>query len=77
MEELIIKFLKMNYPIHRYKEKKHFKRTIINSNGDKFYLSNSIDIKNLYNQLFNTLELIFCEDKKIIERILKIFLYLK
>lgn len=77
INDLIIKFLKLNYPIQRIKEKKHFKRAIIGDNGNKFYLSNSVQIQTLYSQLFTNLELIFSEDKKIIEEILKNFLHLK
>lgn len=73
----MLKYLKMNYPVHRIKDKKHFKRTIITENGDKFQLSNKAHIKFLYSKLFNNLELIFNEDKNITENVLKTFLNLK
>jgi len=77
MQNLMIKFLKLSYPVLRIRDKKHFKRTIVLETGEKYHLSNKAHVKYLYTKLFNTLELIFCEDKAVIENVLKNFLHIK
>ena len=77
MQNLMIKYLKMNYPVHRIREKRHFKRTIVTESGDKYHLSNKAHMKFLYSKLYVNLQLIFSEDKTLTEDVLKSFLHLK
>lgn len=77
MQNLMIKYLKMNYPVHRMRENRHFKRTIVTESGQKYLLSNKAHMKFLYSKLFTNLELIFSEDKTLTEDVLKSFLHLK
>ena len=77
MQNLMIKYLKMNYPVKRIRENNHFKRTIVIENGTKFFISNKFHMKTLYSKLFINLDLIFNEDNKTTENVLKTFLNLK
>ena len=73
---LIIKFLKINFPICRLKQGNRFKRTIILDDGN-YLLSNKNEQQKAFNELLKTLIKIFNIDKKTSIEILEIFLNVK
>ena len=85
MQNLMMKFLVMNYPVYRIRDKSingtkgrnQFKRTIVLENGQNYLLSDKGHIKILYTKLFENLDIIFNEEKTVIETVLKNFLHLK
>ena len=85
MQNLMMKYLVLNYPVYRIRDKSilgvksrnQFKRTIVLENGDTYLLSNKLHVKILYSNLFKNLDIVFCEDKTLIEIVLKSFLHLK
>ena len=76
MQTLMMKYLTLNFPVQRIKDKKHFKRAII-LNDYTCFLSDKAQIIRLYSKLYNNLELAFSERKTITENVLKEFLRLK
>jgi hypothetical protein len=68
---LMFKFLKRNYPIHRLKSNERFKRAIILDNGSIYFLSDEKSHINLKNELIKIIKIVFfCLDenaKKIVK----------
>ena len=61
---LIINFLKRNYPIMRIKDKLRFKRAIVLDNGVIYFLSDEQSHIKLRNDLLSILKLVFyCRDE--------------
>lgn len=75
--ELMLKFLKVNYPIYRSKHNMRFKRSIFVNSNEIYFLSDKKELKNLYFRLLDILRVAFYTDKDIIETTLKSFLQIQ
>jgi len=73
---MMINFLKRNYPVIRVKDKNRFKRAIVLDNGSTCFLSNEISHINLKNQLIHVLKTVFHCDENTSITVLKEFLNL-
>lgn len=75
-KQLMLKFLKLNFPTYRIKDNQRFKRAIVLDDGP-YFLSNEGTSKEIYFKLMEILELVFNFKKTIIADVLKTFLNLK
>lgn len=75
--ELMLKFLRKNYPVYRLKHNMRFKRTIVLETGETFILSDKNSTKELFYKLSDILTTVFNSDKNINESVLESFLNLK
>jgi hypothetical protein len=73
---IMLKFLKRNYPVIRVKENSRFKRAIMLDNGTTCFLSDEMSHINLRNHLIQILKTVFYCDEKTSRTILKEFLNL-
>lgn len=76
-KELMLKFLNRNYPVHRIKDNRRFKRTIILEDGGYYILSDKKNTKELYNKLIEVLKTVFSSTEETNKDVLKKFLNLK
>ena len=76
-QELMIKFLKKNFPVYRLKNGLRFKRTIILENGESFLLSDKDSVNDLYFKLYDILKIVFNTDKNTNKSVLDKFLNVK
>lgn len=76
LEELMIKFLKRNYPTHRIKDANRFKRGIVLDDG-VYFLGDKERFNELYFKMLKVLEIVFSTDKSVNESVLNVFLHLK
>jgi hypothetical protein len=76
-QELMIKFLKKNFPVYRLKHDMRFKRTIVLETGESYLLSNKDSVNDLYFKLSDILKTVFNTDKNTNKSVLDIFLNLK
>lgn len=74
--ELVMKFLKSNYPVSRIKVKDRFKRGIIADGGQVFYLNNKNVYAELKIHLKQSLYIVFNLDFKSSDEILNTYLNL-
>lgn len=65
-KEIILKFLKRNYPISRIKQNMRFKRAIILENGKTYFLCEDGDKLNMKRDITETIKKIFPFDDKFI-----------
>lgn len=75
-KDLMLKFLKKNYPIYRLKHGKHFKRTMVLEKAS-YLMSKKEEFNKLYTELFNVLLIVFDSDKTSTEEVLKGFLNMR
>jgi len=75
--DLMLKFLTINYPVHRIKYNTRFKRTIILDNDQIYPLSDKNSLKELHPKLMLILKTIFSTSDDINKDVLKNFLNLK
>ena len=76
IKELMLKFLKRNYPIARVKDKLRFKRGIVLDGGDVFFLSDKNSHLALQKRLLDILNTVFSCETKVNYDVLKTFLKL-
>ena len=76
LEDLMIRFLKRNFPVHRFKQNMRFKRTIT-LNGKQYFISDKKTLSSLYYTLLEMLKVIFDADNKLNETVLRNFLNMK
>ena len=76
-QELMIKFLKKNFPVYRLKHDMRFKRTIVLETGESYLLSNKDSVNDLYFKLSDILKTVFNTDKNTNKSVLDSFLNLK
>ena len=76
IKELMLKFLKRNYPIARVKDKLRFKRGIVLDGGDVFFLSDKNSHLALQKRLLSVLDTVFSCEEKVNYDVLKTFLKL-
>ena len=76
MNQLIYKFLELNYPVLRVKINMRFKRCIILEDGETYQLSDESHRKQLYARLVKIIYLVFHCDESISKDILRNFLLL-
>jgi hypothetical protein len=76
-QELMIKFLKKNFPVYRLKHDMRFKRTIVLETGESYLLSNKDSVNDLYFKLSDILKTVFNTDKNTNKFVLDSFLNLK
>ena len=61
---IILNYLKRNYPVYRIKHEFRFKRAIILDNGSTYQLSNELQYKALKHDLGDIIKVVFnCDDK--------------
>lgn len=60
--DIILTYLKRNYPVHRIKHEFRFKRAIILDNGAIYQLSNELQYKALKHDLAATIKIVFNSD---------------
>lgn len=72
--DIMMNFLKLNYPVIRVKENMRFKRAIILDNGSTYFLSNESSHIHLRNQLIQNLKTVFYCDEKSSRTVLKEYL---
>lgn len=75
--ELMLKFLKINYPVYKAKHNMRFKRSIFININEVYFLSDKESLKNLYFRLLDILRIIFYTDRNILEDTLKTFLQIR
>ena len=73
---IMMHFLKRNYPVIRMKDNKRFKRAIILDNGGTYFLSDEHSHIHLRNKLIQILKTVFYCDEKSSRTVLKEFLNL-
>jgi hypothetical protein len=73
---IMMHFLKRNYPVIRMKDNNRFKRAIILDNGGTYFLSDEHSHIHLKNQLIQILKTVFYCDEKSSRTVLKEFLNL-
>lgn len=73
---IMMRFLKRNYPVIRIKDNKRFKRAIILDSGSTYFLSDEHSHIHLRNQLIQILKTVFYCDEKSSRTVLKEFLNL-
>ena len=73
---MMMYFLKRNYPVIRMKDNQRFKRAIILDNGSAYFLSDEHSHIQLRNQLIQILKTVFYCDEKSSRTVLKEFLNL-
>jgi hypothetical protein len=73
---MMMYFLKRNYPVIRMKDNQRFKRAIILDNGSTYFLSDEHSHIQLRNQLIQILKTVFYCDEKSSRTVLKDFLNL-
>lgn len=71
---IMMRFLKQNYPVTRVKDNQRFKRAIILDNGGTYFLSDEHSHIHLRNQLIQILKTVFYCDEKSSRTVLKEFL---
>ena len=76
-QELMLKFLKKNFPVYRLKNGLRFKRTIILETGESYLLSNKDSVNDLYFKLYDVLRTVFNADKNTNKFVLDKFLNVK
>jgi hypothetical protein len=74
---LILKFLKNNYPVYRFKQNNRFKRSIKLDDGQIYYLSDKKSTNDLYFSLLSTIKTVFYINEEKAENVLKLFLNIK
>lgn len=74
---LILKFLKNNYPVYRFKQNNRFKRSIKLDDGQIYYLSDKKSTNDLYFSLLSTIKTVFYINEEKAEIVLKLFLNIK
>jgi hypothetical protein len=72
-QELMMKFLNLNYPIQRLRNGRYFKRSILVDRGC-YQLSNQDDLFKAYNYLQHVLTLMFSVDVRVTSEVLRVFL---
>lgn len=72
-QELILKFLVLNYPIQRLKKGRHFKRMIL-ADQKSYHLSNKEDLSKAYEYLQRVVSLVFHVSKDVSSEVLRVFL---
>ena len=73
---MMMYFLKRNYPVIRMKDNQRFKRAIMLDNGSTYFLSDEHSHIQLRNQLIQILKTVFYCDEKSSRTVLKDFLNL-
>lgn len=72
-QELMMKFLNLNYPIQRLRTGRYFKRSILVDRGC-YQLSNQEDLSRAYLYLQHVLTLMFSVDSHVSSEVLRVFL---
>jgi len=73
---MMMRFLKRNYPVIRIKDKQRFKRAIVSDNGGTYFLSDEHSHIVLRNYLIQTLKTVFYCDENSSRTVLKEYLNL-
>jgi hypothetical protein len=76
-KELMLKFLKKNFPVYRLKHNMRFKRTILLENGESYILSDKNSLNDLFYKLSDILSTVFNSDKDTNKLVLESFLNIK